>query len=147
MVNLCPRDIWVGFLTYNATKSFTLCFKPNHIKIGLPDFVLGKHVIPAVDKCKYLGIIVSEANCDGDLKRQMRKYYANVNILLRKFSYCSPDVKCCMFKSYCATMYCSSMWVDSTVTSMKKLKIAYNNGLRRLLNLPKYNNSLLLKCL
>ena len=30
----------------------------------------------------------------------MRKYYANANMLLRKFSYCSPDVKCCMFKSY-----------------------------------------------
>ena len=38
-------------------------------------------------------------------------------------------------------MYCSSMWFDSTVTSMKKLKIAYNNGLRRLLNLPKYNSA------
>ena len=71
----------------------------------------------------------------------MRKYSTNANMLLRKFSYCSPDVKCCMFKSYCSTMYCSSMWFDSTVTSMKKLKIAYNNGLRRLLNLPKYNSS------
>ena len=70
-----------------------LCVKPKHIKIDLPDFLLGKHVIPAVDKCKYLGIIVSEANCDGDLKRQMRKYYANANMLLQKFSYCSPDVK------------------------------------------------------
>ena len=68
---------------------------------------------------------VSEANCDGDLKRQMRKHYSHANILLRKFSYCFPDVKCCMFKSYCATMYCSYMWFDSTVTSMKKLKIAY----------------------
>ena len=38
-------------------------------------------------------------------------------------------------------MYCSSMWFDGTVTSMKKLKIAYNNGLRRLLNLPKYNSA------
>ena len=88
-----------------------------------------------------MGIIVSEANCDGDLKRQMRKYYANANMLLRKFSYCSPDVKCCMFKSYCAAMYCSSMWFDSTVTSMKKLKIVYNNGLRRLLSSPKYNSA------
>ena len=35
-------------------------------------------------------------------------------------------------------MYCSSMWFYSTVTSMKKLKIAYNNGLRWLLNIPKY---------
>ena len=32
------------------------------------------------------------------------------------------------------------MWFDSTVTSMKKL-IAYNSGLRRLLNLPKYNSA------
>ena len=93
----------------------------------------------------------------------MRKYYANANMFLRKFSYCSPDVQYCMFKSYCATMYCLSMWFDSTVTSMKKLKIAYNNGLRRLLirlplasyntlqyntiqyntilNLPKYNSA------
>ena len=90
---------------------------------------------------RFLGIIISEANCDGDLKRQMRKYYANAKMLLQKFSYCSPDVKCCMFKSYCATMCCSSMWFDSTVTSMKKLKIVYNNDLRRLLNLPKYNSA------
>ena len=46
-----------------------------------------------------------------------------------------------LYKSYCATMYCPSMWFDSTVTAMKKLKIAYNNGLRRLLNLPKYNSA------
>ena len=92
-------------------------------------------------KSIYLGIIVNEANCDGELKKQMSKYYTNVNMLLRKFSYCSPDVKYCMFKSYCATMYCSFMWLDSTVTSMKKLKIAYDNGLRRLLNWPKYNSA------
>ena len=71
----------------------------------------------------------------------MKKYYDNANMLLQKFSYCSPDVKCCMFKCYCATMYCSSMRFDSTFTSMKKLKIAYNNGLRRLLNLPRYNSA------
>ena len=53
-------------------------------------FVLRKQIIPAVDKCKYLGIIVSETNFD-EKKMQMRKYYVNVNRLLRKFSYCSLD--------------------------------------------------------
>ena len=38
-------------------------------------------------------------------------------------------------------MYCPSMWFDSTVTAMKKLKFAYNNSLRRLLNLTKYNSA------
>ena len=59
-------------------------------------------------------------------------------MLLRKFSYCSPDVKCCMFKSYCSTMYCSSMWFDSTVTSMRKLKLltttVYNSTSERFVN-------------
>ena len=36
-----------------------------------PSFPFGKQIIEAVDKCKYLGIIVSETNCDGDSKRQM----------------------------------------------------------------------------
>ena len=98
-------------------------------------------MIRSVDQCKYLGIIISVKNCDADLKRQMRKNYSNANMLLRKFSYCSPDVKCCMFKSYCSTMYCSSMWLGSTVTAMRKLKIAYNNGFRRILNLPIYNSA------
>ena len=33
----------------------------------------------------YLGVIVSEYNSDNDLKRQMRKFYANANMLIRKF--------------------------------------------------------------
>ena len=71
------------------------------------------------------GIIISVKNCDADLERQMRKCYANANMLLRKFCYCLSDVKCCMFKSYCSTMYSSSMWFDSTVTSMRKLRINF----------------------
>ena len=91
-----------------------LLYVLNQIKIKPLNFALGDKVILSVDQCKYLSIIISVKNNDADLKRQKRKYYANVNMLLRKFSYCSPVVKCCMFKSYCSTMYCSSMWFDST---------------------------------
>ena len=37
-------------------------------------------------------------------------------------------------------MYCSAMWFDSTKSAMKKLKVAYNNILRRSLSLPTYNS-------
>ena len=99
LVHLGCNIFWICvacmLLTINATESFTLCFKPNGIKIKPPNFALGEKVIPSVDQCKYLGIIISVKNCDADLKRQMRKYYTNANMLLRKFSFCSPDVKCC----------------------------------------------------
>ena len=37
-------------------------------------------------------------------------------------------------------MYCSAMWFDTTKSAMKKLKVAYNNNLRRLLSLPICNS-------
>ena len=55
-------------LSYNATKSLSLCFKPNRIKFKPPNFALGEKVIPSVDQCKYLSIIISVKNSYQDLK-------------------------------------------------------------------------------
>ena len=97
--------------------------------------------IPTVDQCRYLGITISTNNSHVDLKRQMRKLYANVNLLLRKFSKCSVDVKCFLFKTYCSNLYCAPMWFDCTKAALKKLKIAYNNSLRRFMFLPRRNSA------
>ena len=71
----------------------------------------------------------------------MRQFYANVNMLLRRFSKCSTPVKCYLFKTYCSKLYCASLWYNYTMTAMKKLKIAYNNSIRRLFCLPKHNSA------
>ena len=84
---------------------------------------------------------MSGHNSDNDLKRQMRKFYANANMLSRNFSKCSVNVKCYPFKIYCSTMYCSALLFNSTKPTLTKLKIAYNNSLRRLLGLLKYNSA------
>ena len=97
---------------------------------------------PIVENRKYLGITISTKNSDLDLKRQMRKIYANANLLLRKFSCCSAFVKCYLFKTYCSTLYCAPMWFDCTTTALKKLKVPYNNSLRRFMRLPWRNSAL-----
>ena len=97
--------------------------------------------IPTVNQSKYLGIIISENYCAPNLKRQTCKLYANVNMLIRKFSRCSPDVKCFLFKSYFSNLYCSILWCDCFKTALKTLRIAYNNSLRKLLGIPKYNSA------
>ena len=63
----------------------------------------------------YLGVIISDHNCDRFdtciiIKRQMRK--------IRKLFKCSVNVKCHLFKTYCSTMYCYAMWFDSTKSVM-----------------------------
>ena len=95
------------------------------LKYKQPSFYLTHLKIPIVENSKYLGITTK--NSDLGLKRQMRKIYANANILLSKFSCCSVGVKCYLFKTYCCTLYCASMWFDCTKTALKKLKVAYNN--------------------
>ena len=90
---------------------------------------------------RYLGITISTKNSDLDIKRQMKTIYANTNLLLGKFSKCSVDVKCYLFKTYCSNLYCAPMWFDCTKTALKKLKVAYNNSLRRFMILPWRNSA------
>ena len=141
LLNVCHSYSIEHSLLYNGNKSYSLCFKPTSIKFERLCFFLGEKIIPKVTQCKYLGVIISDHNCDADLKRQMRKFYTNANMLIRKFFKCSVDVKCYLLKTYCSTMYCSAMWFDTTKSAMKKLKVAYNNSLRRLLSLPTYNSA------
>ena len=46
-----------------------------------------------------------------------------------------------LFKSYCSNLYCSILWYDCSKTALKTLRIAYNNSLRKLLGIPKYNSA------
>ena len=62
-------------------------------------------------------------------------------MLLRRLSECSTPVKCYLFKTYCSNLYCAPLWYNSTVTDMKKLKIAYNNNIRRIFCVPKQNSA------
>ena len=77
--------------------------------------------------------------CNCNIK--IYKIYANTNLLLRKFSKCSVDVKCYLFKTSCSNLYCAPMWFDCTKTALKKLKVAYNNSLRRFMILPWRNSA------
>ena len=71
----------------------------------------------------------------------MRKIHVNANLLLRKFSRCSVEAKCYLFKTYCSNMYSAPMWFDCNKTALKKLKAAYNNSLRRFMGLPWRNSA------
>ena len=141
LLNICNEYANTHKLLYNRSKSLSLCFKKNTFNVSASSFYLDQMKIPTVKQCRYLGITISTQNSDIDLKRQMRKLYANVNILLRKFSKCSVGVKYFLFKTYCFNLYCAPMWFDCTKEALKKLKIAYNNSLRRFMFLPWCNSA------
>ena len=96
--------------------------------------VLSGNNIDFVHERKYLGVITnSSMKTSSNVVRQTRKFYAQANMLLRNFCYCTNDVKCTLFKSLCANMYCCPLWFNFTSSSIKKLKTSYNSSLRNLL--------------
>ena len=75
---------------------------------------------------------------------ETRTFYAQTNMLLRDFRYCTNDVKCTLFKSFCANMYCCPLWFNSTSSTIKKLKTSYHSALLNLLLIKKpYSASIL----
>ena len=100
----------------------------------ITNVVLSSNSIDYVYKTKYLGVLLcSDMKTSIDICRQTSKFYAQAN-----FRYCSDDVKCMMFRSYCTNMYCSPLWFNSTSSSIKKLKTSYKGALRRLLLIKKH---------
>ena len=68
----------------------------------------------------------------------MGAYYGRANMLLRKFGAASENVKIILFKSFCTQIYCGSLWCNFKRSSIKNVRVAYNNCFRLLLKLPKY---------
>ena len=102
--------------------------------------VLSGNTIDFVHETKYLGVIINSSmktSFESDVVRQTRTFCAQTDMLLRNFRHCTNDVKCTLFKSFCANMYCCPLWFNSNSFTIKKLKISYNSALHNLLLIMK----------
>ena len=139
LLDICENYAYDHDIIYNSKKTVSMFFKPKLFKNTCnPLLQLCNNDLVFVEKCKYLGVHVETETCKADVKRQLCKFYANANMLLRKFHFCSDNVKVQLFKSYCTTLYCSQFWYNCSKTFMKKLSVGYNNSFRRLMKLDKY---------
>ena len=73
---------------------------------------------------------------DVEISKQIRTLYIRSNKLLRMFSYYTIDVEKELFRSYCSSLYCCSLWSDYRKATYRKLTVAFNNIHRRMLGLP-----------
>ena len=139
LLSICDQYCAVHSITFNVKKSVCMFFRCSMNKTcDITNVVLSGNSIDYVHKTKYLGVLLcSDMKTSIDVIRQTSKFYAQANTLLRNFRYCSDDVKCMLFRSFCTNMYCSPLWFNSTSSSIKKLKTSYNGALRRLLLIKK----------
>ena len=135
LLSICNEYCASHSITFNVKKSVCMFFKCTVNKhCDNSTVFLSGNQINFVQEVKYLGVLLNPSmKTSIDVSRQTRKFYAQANMLLRNFWYCSNEVKCSLFKSFCTNMYCCPLWFNSTSSSVKKLKCSYNSVLRRLL--------------
>ena len=74
LLNVCSNNATEHSLSYNANKSYALCFKATTIKFERPTLYFGQMSIPNVTDCRYLGITISVKNCDLDLNAKRENF-------------------------------------------------------------------------
>ena len=50
---------------------------------------------------------------------------------------CTETLRISLFKSYCSSLYTSSLWCNYRSESLRKLCVAYNNVFRKMTFLPR----------
>lgn len=138
LLNICEVCASSLDIIFNVKKCVYMCIKPKKYKLRIPSIYLCGKSLQLVNSFKYLGHYITEDLCDNnDIKRQLNAIYCKGNMLIRKFYNCSTDVKCLLFKSYCTNFYSDSLWWSYSDVGYNRVKTAYNNSFRYLLNLNK----------
>jgi len=132
LLTLCELYAKDCFIMYNAKKTVCMCCKPKVIKHKVrPTLVLNGSSLKYVDSHKYLGVtICSDMNDNLEIQSQVRNMYIRGNTVIKNFKKCSDNVKCKLFKSLCANVYCVSLWSKFTQESLRRIQVAYNRVFR-----------------
>jgi hypothetical protein len=130
LLNLCDDAVACLDMKFNATKSVTMIFVPyksaRRVSYSFPNLMLSGCTLKTVDSYKYLGHVISPVSDDNlDITRQMSLLYARTNVLIRKFSKCSRNVKVCLFRAHCIQFYGAGLWNRFNITVMKRFEAAY----------------------
>ena len=115
-----------------------MIFTPRNYKRFIPLLYLNKLPVLYTDFIKYLGCTFSSNNCDdNDMLKQMRMLYCRSNQLVRLFNKCSKPVSLEFCRSFFTVFYCSYFRTNYKKTTFSKIRVAYNNVYRKILDVPK----------
>ena len=92
--------IMTSFTNIYSKKTMCMCFTPKSCKSHECKLSLNQESLSYVREARYLGVVIQLSGTDKYVHRQMRKYYAGINPLIRRYYACSYDVKCYLFRSY-----------------------------------------------
>ena len=113
-----------------------MVFKPNLFKLYCTAVYLNGNIIIYVEK-KYLGCMFTNYKQDDvEMLRQLRLLYMRSNKIIRMFYFCTIKDKLEFFGRFCTSFYCCYLWTGYKKSTFNRLRVAFINAYRRILDLP-----------
>ena len=101
--------------------------------------------IEVVKTYKYLGHVIQGDMGDiSGIELRLSKFYSSTNSVLRNFKNIDVETLLFLFTSYCKPVFGLNLLINkSTINSgqFKIFEVAYNNTLKRIMNVPIYSSS------
>ena len=139
LLRICEEFANSNCVIFNETKTKCMVVKPKGLsRLYVPSVFLNGKALNYVNEQKYLGVFIChDLSDDRDISRHVRGLYCRGNMLINKFKFCSDEVKSCLFKSYCSSVYGGPLWCIFKTASFKKLTVAFNNVYRKLFSIKR----------
>lgn len=117
-------------MSCNVLKTVCMVFQPRcrikRVANDFPCFKLDDVPLPFVKEFKYLGHMINNCfNDNDDIMRVIKCLYTRSNILLRRYSKCSVNVKIKLFTAFCLSFYDVGIWRFYSTTVFNKLRACY----------------------
>lgn len=139
LMEVCELYAEMFDISFNSEKSACIRFSNNNLNFKPGSIYLNGTVVRWCESITYLGVKLSNNLSDrSEIENQLRKFYCRSNGVLRKFHSCSIGVKLLLFQSFCSNFYQCPLWLSYPKFIYDKVKVAYNNMLRRIVGLPRY---------
>ena len=134
LLDVCARYADAHDIAFNVKKTVCMAILPSLFKsMSLPDIVLNGTVLSYVNKYKYLGYEVSNAPTKSDdleVQQQYRLLCCRANSLIKKFSFCTYQVKKYLYSMYCWNVSGVHQWHSHRVSVLRKFIVCFNNAAR-----------------
>ena len=134
MILICESFANEFYVKFNPTKSMFLVFG-NSTHCQSTGVCLMGSPIRQVQSALHLGVVIGENAFVQNIRHAVGDMYSRTNILMSRFGYCSSQVICKLFRSYCSHFYGCPIWFIDPL-SIDQLVIAWRKCCRRVLKLP-----------
>ena len=127
LLDLCNVFATDNDLVFSFKKTKVMIISSVILKeVVRPSFYLGSIKLPIVYEETYLGVIIRADRSDAaSMYKAIRGMYAIGNMLKRKFKDCTEEVGIKLFKTYCSSFYCCSLWDSYATDLIRNVKICH----------------------